>query len=181
MTVQKFQRGDVVHIAADLGPSMWHFQSDQDAVVMGSYADRFGGDNHDSYTLLFLDTGDEVSWYYDSQLTLLRHESEEFIAGIKAEREKRDAQQSELAWIVSNWKAIREAPPGATMNELMRRVGITEPWGNHGEGIVWHRNATWTLNLLDDVLRAGDIAAVEARIILVAAELAQWRTEKARS
>ena len=85
-SVQKFHRGDVVHIAADLGPSMCHFVGDQDAVVMGSYADRFGGNSHDHYTLLFLDTGDEVSWYYDSQLTFLRHESEEFIAGIKAER-----------------------------------------------------------------------------------------------
>jgi hypothetical protein len=42
---QKFKRGDKVHIAKDLWPSMPHFDNDRDAIIIGSYRDQYGGDN----------------------------------------------------------------------------------------------------------------------------------------
>jgi hypothetical protein len=165
MKEQKFKRGDVVHVAADLGRAMSHFKSDADAIVMGSYRDQFGGsDDHsaDSYTLMFCDTGGECSWYETSQLTFLRHGGQEEIDRVKAEREAREKVETALPWIVENWTKIRESVSGATMGELMRRIGITNPWGSRGEGITYYSNMRGTFQLLDPILSTGDLAQVEA-------------------
>lgn len=79
MIKQKFHRGDLVHIAKDLGPSMAHFESDLDAIVIGSYRDLYGGDDVKSYSVMFPD-GSTCSWYHEHQLTFLRHVGE---AGIE--------------------------------------------------------------------------------------------------
>ena len=70
MRKQKFHAGDLVHIAKDLGPSMSHFDADLDAVVLGSYADEYGGANTEDYGLYVKGVG-PVAWYHEHQLTLL--------------------------------------------------------------------------------------------------------------
>lgn len=162
MKPQKFKRGDLVHIAKDLGPSMSHFTSDQDAIVMGGYKDQYGGDDTNNYTLMFLNSGSTASWYYECQLTFIRHVGESGISEVESERDKRCAKESDLDWIVSNWPSIRDSPSGATMNELMRLCGITEPWGKHGEGVEWYGNAMATRRFLDPVLLTGDMKKVGA-------------------
>ena len=81
--MQKFKRGDVVHIASDLGKSMSHFEKDKDVIILYSYAEQYGGGNTKSYSVLFPDNGNEVSWYEEHQLTFLRYGGEELIAKIK--------------------------------------------------------------------------------------------------
>jgi hypothetical protein len=158
---QKFKRGDVVHIAADLGSAMSHFPSDEDAIVMGSYRDQCGGNDVDSYTLMFLDTGGECSWYYTNQLTLLHHGGEEAIAKVESDRDAREKVEADLAWIVANWNSIRTNVSGASIGELMRRIGITNPWGANGEGIDYYANAYATFHLLDPILSTGSLELVE--------------------
>ncbi len=64
---QKFQRGDVVLVGA-LPPSMSHFTYEhQFAVVVGSYADQYGGIDRTNYTL-FGPQGTS-SWYPEDLLT----------------------------------------------------------------------------------------------------------------
>lgn len=163
---QKFRRGDVVHVAEHQGASRRHFPRDRDAVVMGSYRDQYGGgpSGEDHYTLMFLDTGGESSWYYDAHLTLIRHGGESEIAGCTEARRQRDAVESDLAWIVASWPRIRERPSGATMDALMQLVGIDNPWGRNGEGFTYYGNMMNTRAALDDVLSIGDMAQVEHRI-----------------
>jgi hypothetical protein len=161
-TKQKFKRGDVVHIAADLGPTMSHFTADKDAIVMHSYADKYGGDSHDIYSLMFCDDGSQCSWYHEHQLTFLRHGGEQEIDRVTSEREKREEMQTDLEWIVANWPTIRTRVPGATICELMRRIGISEPWGAHGEGITYYANAQATFKLLDPVLSSGNVEQVKS-------------------
>ena len=76
MNTQKFQAGDLVRVATskELGPTMIYFESDCDAVVLGSYNDQFGcGDvNNHVYTLLLLDSNKRVSWYHEKNLTLIK-------------------------------------------------------------------------------------------------------------
>lgn len=70
---QKFFRGDLVRIADDLGPSMSHFESGVDAVVIASYAEQYGGNasGETKFTLYILPNIGEVSWYNEEQLTLI--------------------------------------------------------------------------------------------------------------
>lgn len=162
MNKQKYKRGDVVHIAVDLGQSMSHFKKDKDVVILGSYADQFGGSNTSDYTVLFLEDGNESSWYGEHQLTFLRHGGEEFISEIKKTRNERNEVVSDLGWIVDNWKNIRiDGIPGATMTKLMLLIGITNPWGNRGEGIDYYNHSRYTMKCLDEVLLTGDVEKVE--------------------
>jgi hypothetical protein len=162
MVKQKFKRGDVVHIAAELGQSMSHFENDKDAVILGSYADQFGGDCTSDYTVKFLDDGSECSWYEEHQLTFLYHGGEEFIVKITKETEEREKVESDLGWIVDNWKRIREdVIPAATSKKLMSLIGITNPWGNRGEGIDYYNHFKYTVKCLDSVLLTGDIKKVK--------------------
>lgn len=72
---QKFHRGDLVHVAADLGPTMSHFSgADSDALIVGSYEDQYpGGSGRKQYTLWLLPEGRGTSsWYHEDQLTLLK-------------------------------------------------------------------------------------------------------------
>ncbi len=159
---QKFKRGDVVHIAADLGQCMSHFTADKDVVIMGSYADQFGGENTKNYTVLFCEDGNECSWYKEYQLIFLRHGGEELITKIKKDREVKERVERDLGWIVDNWKEIREkGVPGASLNTLMSLIGITNPWGNHGEGIDLYNHQSYTMKCLDPVLLTGDIEKVK--------------------
>lgn len=160
--MQKFKRGDVVHIAANLGQSMSYFTKDKDVVILGSYADQFGGNNTKSYTVLFPDDGNEVSWYQENQLTFLRYGGEEFIIEIIEERRKREKVESDLQWIVDNWGNMRNnSIPSATLNKLMSLIGITNPWGNHGEGIDLYNHQKYTIKCLDSILLTGDIKKVK--------------------
>lgn len=100
---QKFKRGDVVHIAKDLGSSMAHFENDRDAIIMGSYRDQYGGENHvDDWTVMFCDTGVECSLYHTSQLTFLRHGGETEIEKVKLLRARRETSERDINWIVAN-------------------------------------------------------------------------------
>lgn len=69
---QKFQRGDRVRIAADLGSSMRHFPADQDALVLYSYHNMFGLDDRDSWCLYLFKSGGNCSWYHTNQLTAIK-------------------------------------------------------------------------------------------------------------
>ena len=155
MSEQQFQRGDVVGVADDLGSYMSHFPSGGEAIVMYSYRDRYGGrpDSPSDYSLMFMD-GSEVAWYRESQLTFLRRGGESEIQRIIAEREARTSQESDLRWIAANWPTIRTKVPGASAAELMRRVGITNPWGSEGEGMAWYANWEQTFAAVDPILSA---------------------------
>ena len=73
---QKFQRGDLVFVAKDLGLKhghMEHFPSGVLAVVEGSYADLYA--DHPPSTrqyALYIKGRGQVSWYYEDQLTMVK-------------------------------------------------------------------------------------------------------------
>ena len=73
---QLFKRGNLVHIAKDLGMGNRHFEGDEDVIVVGSYAEQYGdtygnaGVNYKKYEVMFKN-GDTSAWYKESQLTLI--------------------------------------------------------------------------------------------------------------
>lgn len=84
---QKFKRGNLVRISKDLGSMMSHFQNDQDVIILGSYADMFGGSDTKSYSVIFPETGSECSWYKENQLTLISEGGEHLIESALKNRE----------------------------------------------------------------------------------------------
>lgn len=155
--MQKFQKGDWVRIAKDLGPSMSHFTADCEAIVIGSYKDQYGGDNTDSFTLHLKGRG-QSSWYYDSQLTMIESGRLDKLQAWEEEAEAERKQKSDLEWIFANGPEVAEKPHGASIQALAECFGLTNLWGRNGEGITYYSNAMGTLELAAPYLKAGDKA-----------------------
>lgn len=77
MSDQKFHKGDLVMITSEMPEFMSHFTAGVQAIVIGSYDDKYGGDYDDEddggepkYDLYIKGEG-AVSWYPESTLTLI--------------------------------------------------------------------------------------------------------------
>ncbi len=68
---QKFAVGQKVYVAKDLGKTMSHFRSDQEATIAYSYGQMYGGDT-DDYMVTFKD-GSNGGWYNERNLTAIKY------------------------------------------------------------------------------------------------------------
>lgn len=152
---QKFDKYDHVRIAKDLGPHMSHFTSNCEAIIIGSYADQFGGTNTGSYTVYLKNQG-EVSWYEEHQLTLIKANQIELYKTWKFNIDEEDRIKSDLNWIFENGPEVLAKPHGASIQALANCFGLTNLWGSHGEGYVWHLNAMKTLEIATPFLETND-------------------------
>ena len=155
--MQKFQKGDWVRVAKDLGRSMRHFTANCEAIVIGSYADQYGGDCREDYTLHLKESG-ECSWYHGHQLTLIESGRMDTLQAWEEEKEAARRQKSDLDWIFANGSDVLERRHGASIQALANCFGLTNLWGSRGEGITYYSNALGTLKLAEPYLKVGDKA-----------------------
>lgn len=164
--MQNFHHGDVVKLADEFPACMSHFSgAGEEAVVVGSYADQFGGrggGGEPNYTLM-LRTGTTSSWYQESLMTFVRKGGEELMAQWEAEREEREAKYKDIDWILENWQSIAKSTPGVVMETLAKEVGTPSLWGSRGEAFAFYENALILRSLLDEALRTGDKDVFRAR------------------
>jgi hypothetical protein len=154
---QKFQYGDLVRIAKDLGPYMRHFTSDVEAIVIYSYADKFGGDDHQNYCVNIKDKG-EVSWYEEHQLELIKSNQIDLLEKWQCEHEQSISKYSDIDWIFQNGKKVIEKYHGATAKALGRILGIQNMYGPSGEGFVFMQNAQMIMSVSRPYLEKNDKA-----------------------
>lgn len=71
---QKYQHGDMVRVADDLGDAMSHFESGVGAIILGSYQDLYGGsmEHHYKEYSIYIRGKGPVSWYKEDQLELIK-------------------------------------------------------------------------------------------------------------
>jgi hypothetical protein len=156
---QRFNKGDWVRIAKDLGPSMRHFQADREAIVIASYHEQFGGgeDQKQSYTLHLKGRG-RVSWYDEHQLTLIETGRHDKLAKWEAEEAAEATLKSSHDWIFEHGAEVLAEAHGATVATLARDVGITNLWGSRGEGYTYYQNALGVISHASPFLKKGDKA-----------------------
>jgi len=166
MADQKFHKGDWVRVADDLGPSMSHFPSSIDAVVIGSYADQYGGGDsgRDHYSLHLKGRG-HSSWYYDNHLTLIERNRPDVLAEWEAAEEVERKRVSDLTWIFAQpFKDIEDvltkALPGPSVVALAACLGFTvdDLWGSRGEGLTYYERSLRVLAMAAPFLVAHDEA-----------------------
>jgi len=174
---QKFQYGDLVKVAKDLGPSMSHFTADCDAIVIGSYADQFGGDNTKDYTLHLKDRGTS-SWYKGHQLTLIKHNQEDLLKRWENEANAESEMKANLDWIFANGEELFCNPHGASIHALAACFGVTNLSGSHGEGFVYFENMLYTLDLVSPFLITEDKEGWLKKAEEIKIELAKHNTRR---
>lgn len=155
--MQKFHKGDWVRVAKDLGPYMRHFTADCEAIVIGSYADQYGGDDRDCYTLHLKGRG-ECSWYFESQLTMIETWRMDKLQEWEEEEEAEDKQKGDLDWIFAHGPDVLTRTTGTSIQALASCLGITNLWGRNGEGMTYYANAILIRELAEPYLKAGDKA-----------------------
>ncbi len=179
-STQLYHHGDRVKLADDLGPSMRHFPgAGQEAYVEASYHDQFGGSGDHCYTLMMLD-GSGISWYYERQLTLVKAGDLEGYQAVKLAGEERSAMESQLPWIIENWKILKaeDRMPGSSIETLAKLAGMRDMWGDSGEGLVWYTNAVNLIDALDDVMMFGDPQMVDLRLAELKARFDEYYRQK---
>lgn len=96
---QKFFKGDLVRVG-DMPISMSHFSGNCDAIVIGTYAERYGAGARGSkqYTLYILKHGDrgEVSWYDEDQLTFVEADRFDLLPAGNVHRKLWEAKQQRM-------------------------------------------------------------------------------------
>jgi hypothetical protein len=155
MSEQKFNKGDYVQVAKDLGPSMAHFASDCEAIVIGSYADKYGGGNTSSYTIHIKDRG-EISWYYESQLELITPDKLDLLEEWEVKKQEESDKKSDLDWIFTHGDEVLDNPHGASIQTLANCFGLMNLWGSRGEGVTYFSNSRRTLDLASPWLKKND-------------------------
>lgn len=153
----KFNHGDYVRIAKNINSSMGHLTADCDAIVLGSYADLYGGTDPDnaSYSLYLKGKG-HVSWYYANQLTLIDRARNDLLKSWKEEIEIERAQKADIDWIFEHGEEVLSAPHGASLETLGKHLGCSNLWGSRGEGVVYFRNAQTILAIAAPFLKLHD-------------------------
>lgn len=131
---QKFKRGNLVHIAKDLGSMMSHFENDKDVIIVGSYADQYGGSNTKSYTVMFPDTGSQSSWYEEHQLTLIDEDGEHLFEEANKNRKRISQQNTDINYIVS--KLNEGGLSGESILLLFDMLGHNTSFHRNGEFFV---------------------------------------------
>lgn len=79
---QKLFAGDLVQIAKDLGPYMTHFEKDQPAIILYSYAERYDSNsesNYNQYAVYLIESKRTVSWYDGTQLRFIEANRFDFL------------------------------------------------------------------------------------------------------
>lgn len=154
--MQKYQKGDHVQVAKDLGKSMSHFTSDCEAIVIGSYVDQYGGNHvNSSYTIHIKGKG-RTSWYYEHQLDLIAPNRLDLLEQWEQEAKQEAEKKSDLDWIFKHGDEVLLEASGATISALAQCFGLTNLWGSHGEGATYYCNVLETLALAEPFLKAND-------------------------
>jgi len=155
--MQKYNKGDHVQVAKDLGPMMSHFESDCEAIVMYTYSEEYGGGDIDSYCIHIKGCG-QVSWYHEPQLELIEANRLDLLEQWEAEAKNEADMKSNLDWIFAHGEEVLKGAHGATIRALANCFGLTDLWGKNGEGVTYYHNAMITLKMVKPFLDAGDKA-----------------------
>lgn len=155
---QKFRRGDHVRIQDRFPAWMAHLPGEgAEAIVVGSYADQFGGSDTRSYMLHFKGHG-EVAWYYEEQLTLIERGRLDLLSDWQSGLDEEIEEKSDLDWIFEHGPEVADKPVGASIQALADSKGLGDLWGSRGEGVVWMQNALSVMAIAKPYLMARDKA-----------------------
>lgn len=153
--MQKYNKGDHVQVAEDLGPMMSHFESGCEAIVIYTYNEKYGGGDIDSYCIHIKGRG-EVSWYHEPQLELIEENRLDLLGQWEEEAKNEADMKSDIDWIFTHGEEVLEGAHGATISALAKCFGLTNLWGSNGEGINYYHNSMATIEMARPFLQAGD-------------------------
>ena len=74
----------------------------QEAIIVGSYADQYGGDDRKQYKIMFCETGNTMSWKDQSQMELIEEGGEHLFDEAKIKRDEISKRNTDINYIKGN-------------------------------------------------------------------------------
>lgn len=143
----------VEHKIGDLVEVIHGFWDEKDsyigklAIISGTYASQYGGNDHNSLRLTF-ENGDRSSWWYPSKLKLVERGQISLLIKWEQESIELEKIESDLDYIFQNIDLVLENKSGASLQAVYSYVGGGSLWGTRGEGITYYENSYSVLMLL---------------------------------
>lgn len=138
---QKFKRGNLVKVL--VGQQVWasterlkDISSDyvgKTAVIEYSYAEKYGGDNTNSYSIMFTDTGSTLAWKNDNELEFIDEGGEHLFADCLAKKEVISKANTNLKQIIENWELKKGELSYETVLFLFEKIGFKSSFLTNGE------------------------------------------------
>ena len=140
MIDQKFQRGNRVKIlfghkvytnngVIDMHPEY----VGREAVIIGSYADQYGGSERSKYTIIYCDNGNEMSWVEESQMELIHIGGEHMIDEAKEMADILLKLHTDIKSITRSWKDKGMNVSTDTILFLFDKIGFKSNFLSNGE------------------------------------------------
>ena len=111
---QKFKRGNLVKLLK--GHTIWsmningeHEEIEIDnnagrlAIIEGSYADLYWGNNRKDYSIVFLDNGGSLAWKHESELEFIEEGGAHLFKQAEENKERIQKRNTDLKWIKENF------------------------------------------------------------------------------
>lgn len=105
--IQKFKRGNLVEIL--VGHQIWSSKEGvtdislndigKTAIIEYSYAEKFGGNDVDSYSIIWMDTGGSLAWKKTSEMKLLDEGGDHLFEQASANRKRLSEQNKDINYI----------------------------------------------------------------------------------
>jgi hypothetical protein len=109
MKEQKFKRGNLVeilvghqiHIAGEESQDISPENIGRKAIIEYSYAEKYGGNDVDSYSIIFLDDGNSLSWKHTNELKFIEDGGEHLFEEAKKNKKIRIERDTDITYILS--------------------------------------------------------------------------------
>ena len=152
-TKHRFRVYDLVHIKKDLPSHMSHFPCDKNAIITRYNHNmcQIGNEFEHSYSLC-VEGENEVSWYNDQNLTLVKRLQKRLLSKWIAEEKERSLQQGKLSWIFEHGKDVLDGASEPTIKALAGCLGFSNLYGDSGSIFVYYENARRILLLAEPFL-----------------------------
>lgn len=173
MSEQKFKRGNLVKYTRKenvaygfdgIALLMKEKITIHKVIIEGSYADLYGGDNIEDYSVIFLDTGNSLAWVEEEELELLEEGGEYLLEQAKENRELILKRNTDLKLIKANFNNnLKDGLSSNTVLYLFNKIGFDSSFNRNGEYfILWE---SWNdRQSIFEALFKGDRKTMETEI-----------------
>ena len=153
-TKQKFQRGNLVKVLSRKGDL---------AIIEGSYADLYWGDNRNDYSIIFLDSGGSLAWVDEKNMELVDIGGEYLFKQALDNKDKIIKNYTDMSYIYNNWKSDNpNSFSSATILYLLNRLGFKSSFDRNGEFFALYSDWAELFPLYDALMTKKNFEDIES-------------------
>lgn len=150
---QKFKRGNLVLIISG------EYKGKQ-AIIQYSYKDKYGGDDINSYSVVFVETGHSVAWLTTSELELVEVGGEHLLEEAKEKRKETTKRNKDIKFILG--KLETGSLNSESILHLFDLIGYDSQFKKNGEFYTLHSEWAGLINLFIHIKNAKTLEEAES-------------------